>query len=153
MKKNTDKITKEFCKDKILIFAPQTTREAEFIQRKIFEMGYDWWSRKDNHVQYLEESVLWGMVLSDGELTWQVSRETPEIALLCTADQLDENWAVADLSERVKELPNSKLQELFMELQQKFPREFTAVANPAALTRDIEATSPPVAKKKPPSPE
>ncbi len=103
MKENTAKITKELCQNNVLLFYPQTTDEAEFIQRKIFDLGFAWsyGSKVDN----LDECVSGGMVLDHGTLYYSPDNVSKEKGLLCTSSQLDENYiAPPTLEQQVKAL-------------------------------------------------
>lgn len=156
MEKNTQKITKAFCKGKVLGFLPETVEEAALIQRKFLEMGYEWDAPEIPEAELLKKCVSQGMVIDNKKIHCELNEQDESGltgCILCTSDQFDDYWTINYLAERVQELSAKELPALFAVLQQKFPKDFAAAANPAALTRDIIATSPPVIRQKPPSQE
>lgn len=90
MNTNNEKITKEFCEGKTLIFQPKTEDEAAFIQRTFFAMGFKWIRDCGTKVGWLSECVLKGMALNQEGLCFSVSDDGKERGLLCAASQFDE---------------------------------------------------------------
>lgn len=82
MIENHEKITKEFCQEKRLLFFPETAAEAMFIRRQALEMGYS-----DEQHFNIVESVSKGMVLRDGKIYTAPGTESLAIGLLCTSEQ------------------------------------------------------------------
>jgi hypothetical protein len=152
MKENTEKITREFCKNKNLIFYPKTEEEAAFIQRKIFDMGYDWINpHEERGVIRTKKCVEMGMTLWNGDLYYNV-RESDKRGggLLCTSGQFEEApTAETEIARRISGLSDAERTNLFMSLKLQFPEDFAAAANPAALTRDLPIKPSPFARKQP----
>ena len=91
MKPNDQKITREFCKGKTLIFYPQTQEEAAFIQRRIFALGFKWPSGS-TEVGKLADCVSHGILLNAGSVLYHSPASTNlDVGLLCTSAQFDEN--------------------------------------------------------------
>ena len=92
---NKEKITKEFCKDKTLIFFPEDEKEAMHIQKRLFNMGYAW-----NAGDYEEAFNIFnpaacvdnGIVLSKGELFDGLTSEDYLDGIICTAEQLADDY-------------------------------------------------------------
>lgn len=96
MQENTQKITKEFCQGKVLLFYPRTAEESVFIQRKVFEMGYKW---ADNTVEItlVEKSLLTGMALDRAGRLWvSPNTEHRTTGWLCTSNQFNEDYLSPD---------------------------------------------------------
>ena len=91
MIENTQKITREFCQGKRLLFFPRTEDEAICIQRKFFALGYKW-ADGDGAVKRAELCVKKGMVLNDGQLYDSPGSESLQKGFLCTADQFDDAY-------------------------------------------------------------
>jgi len=88
---NQEKITKEFCLGKRLIFYPKTEQEAALIQRKFFDMGFRW-SSGSAEVMRLDDCVSHGVLLTaESVLYHSPSSSSTETGLLCTSAQFDEN--------------------------------------------------------------
>ena len=91
MKTNNEKITKEFCDGKILIFYPKTGDEAEFIQHKLFEMGFAWKSGL-TEIGNIASCVLNGMELDGGKIYTSPPRGDVDKGFLCTPAQFNGNY-------------------------------------------------------------
>jgi len=89
MRKNDTMITKEFCRGKTLIFYPKTAEEAEFIQSKIFEMGYHWGYARVAEVGHASTCIAAGMVLKNEKLYTDPNNESLLNGILCTYDQFE----------------------------------------------------------------
>lgn len=96
---NDQKITKEFCKGKDLVFFPQTLEEAQFIQRKIFEMGFKWgkgeydFENRSVTIEFSSARLLEGLHLDKkGNLFAKPSNDGLISGLLCTSAQFDEKY-------------------------------------------------------------
>jgi hypothetical protein len=124
MQTNREILTREFCRDRRLIFFPKTEQEAEFIQRRLFGMGFKW-PNGATEARCLDDCVAGGMILtSDGAIYHRPSRS--DNGLLCTSAQFDENYLPPDmallmeqfnqLSAQMKELAKS-VAEIQKELQ------------------------------------
>jgi hypothetical protein len=149
MQKNMAKITKELCENETLVFYPETAEEAAFIQNKLFEMGFKCGKSGDTRIQNLELCVEKGMVLKNGGLYANPTEESRNNCIICTSNNFfSQDEKVSELVSNAEKLPNESLQNLFNQLQRKFPRDFAAAANPAALTHDIKAPSPLIARQK-----
>jgi len=93
MKRNTEKITRNFCQGKTLIFYPVTEEEAEFIQRKLFAMGFSWESDAlINGIGHGGSCVKYGMKLEEGKLATYPQPKDKKAGFLCTSDQFDEKF-------------------------------------------------------------
>ncbi|MBI3440514.1 MAG: hypothetical protein HY052_01710 [Proteobacteria bacterium] len=91
MQTNSEKITKEFCQGKILLFYPTTAAETVSIQKKIFAMGCTWGGHgASTDIDCLSECMSKGMVLNDGKLYYNPDDRSQNIGLLCTGDQFGE---------------------------------------------------------------
>jgi hypothetical protein len=85
-----EKITKEYCKDKILLFYPKTIEESEFIQRSLFALDFDWISEADKEPMRLEESVEEGIILRmNGTILYSPNSNEKENGITCTSAQFD----------------------------------------------------------------
>ncbi len=82
MIKNEEKITKEFCQGKGLIFFPKTVEDAQFIQDSFILMGFKW-----GDPDTLSDCVSNGMVLKEGLLYSSPNTESRTTGFLCTSDQ------------------------------------------------------------------
>jgi hypothetical protein len=90
-----DKLTREFCKGKILLFHPETEAEAEFIQRSLFRMGFSWESGK-TVPQVLKECCDTGLCLyTNGTLYRNPGENTRKNAEFCTSAQFDPPYGEA----------------------------------------------------------
>jgi hypothetical protein len=99
MKENSDIITKEFCKDKTLVFHPKSVAEAVFIQRQFLEMGFQWGNAHAHHkIQYVDECVSEGMAFEGGFLFWDPASATKKKALLCKASQFEKDFDKSDIT-------------------------------------------------------
>jgi hypothetical protein len=94
---NTEQITAEFCVGKALIFFPQSEEESEFIQRKIFALGYSWPNRKENVDLGVHGSF--ALVLTDYKRSrptllaiYRYEARHEKNVLLCTSDQFGEKY-------------------------------------------------------------
>jgi len=100
-----DILTKEFCDNNILLFYPKTPEEAEFIQYKIFEMGYAWGGSEGTRICNLEECVSKGMVLKHGGLYYNPDANSKNSGIVCTSEQFDKNYRPPlTLEQQIKEL-------------------------------------------------
>ena len=89
MIENTQKLTKEFCTGKVLIFYPRTEEEAADIQRQLFRLGFAW-LRPEQKVQLLTECVQEGMMVDEtGRLFLHPTQTAKDRGLLCTLAQFD----------------------------------------------------------------
>lgn len=89
MKINKDHLTKEFCKNKILIFYPATREEAGQIQRNLFDLGFCWISG-DRAISITSACVEDGMVLhGNGKLYTHPSPTAQKEGLLCSVRHFD----------------------------------------------------------------
>jgi hypothetical protein len=88
------KITKEFCKGKTLLFHPETEAEAEFIQRSLFKMGFCWDTGKilpHNLKQCCETGlILWS---EDNRIYTTFGAQTRKKSTVCTSAQFDPPFA------------------------------------------------------------
>ncbi|MCE9507490.1 MAG: hypothetical protein K8R48_04130 [Alphaproteobacteria bacterium] len=95
MQYNKERLTREFCRDKRLLFLPKTEAQAEWIQRHLFDMGFRWPNGKAE-VSRLDDCARYGMLLtSEGTLYHSISSGDP--GLLCTAEQFNENYMSPDM--------------------------------------------------------
>lgn len=89
-----EKITKEFCKGKTLLFHPESEAEAEFIQQSLFRMGFCWDSGKIfplNLKQCCETGfILWS---EDNRLYTNFGPHARKTSVLCTSAQFDPPFA------------------------------------------------------------
>lgn len=84
-----EKITKEFCKDNILIFYPKTEPESAFIQQSLFDMGYHW-SKGQKEVLYLKESIKTALVIRNGHMFHgEPDSNDRTKGIVCTGDQFE----------------------------------------------------------------
>jgi hypothetical protein len=82
-------ITKEFCKDNILIFYPKTTPESTFIQERLLEMGFQW-HKGNKEVLYLQESIKTALVIRNGNMLHGMpSSDDKANGIVCTSAQFD----------------------------------------------------------------
>lgn len=123
MKINDQKITREFCERKLLVFFPRTLEEAQFIQRKIFEMGFQWgkgtydFENGSTTVQVSDHRLLEGLVLDEkGNLFAHPIKKHLQSGLLCDTAQFDEAYLTSQqkmmeqfnkLSARIEEIAKS----------------------------------------------
>lgn len=106
---NQEKITKEFCQGRTLIFRPKTVEEAEKIQRRLFGMGYRWRMSGDQVIMQ-EDCVEKGLTLRDnGHIHLGVSDDDMQKGFLCTLEQFDK----ADLAANLKLLEDPTLRTIF----------------------------------------
>jgi hypothetical protein len=92
-------ITKEFCKDKTLVFYPKSEGEATFIQKSLFAMGFNW-SGASKDKLYSASCVTYGIELSEkGNLYISPTVSTLQTAVFCTAAQFDPPFSAAQHSE------------------------------------------------------
>ena len=118
MKPNDQKITREFCKGRTLIFYPRTEEEAGFIQRRLFELGCVWCNDRAV-VQNVKDCVSHGIFLDAGKIYYDGGNTAAgRNALLCTSAQFDQGAAP----------------ELTPEEQKSLREEFNALA---ALVKDM----------------
>lgn len=99
MQENREKITKDFCRGKILLFFPKTENEAAFIQRQIFSLGFKWCREYGTEVSFLDRCVVSGMELDDGVLYTGPSESDRNRGVLCNSAQFDDSY-VAPLTDR-----------------------------------------------------
>lgn len=95
MQENDQKITRELAQDKALIFCPKDKAEAKDIQNRLFKMGFGWSTKNRNlHSKILEPErcVQERMVLLDGFIYVSPREENMLNGLLCTADQLKDDY-------------------------------------------------------------
>ena len=115
MKINHEKITKEFCEDKVLIFYPKTQGEAALIQCMFFQMDHTLRVAEgvlDNQVFGTEMCVKDGMMIVDGKISIPkpaTGEWFSEDTYLCTIDQFADNYVSLtsqfnDLSKRIAKL-------------------------------------------------
>ena len=126
MKPNDQKITREFCKGRTLIFYPRTEEEAGFIQRRLFELGCGWCNDRAV-VQNVKDCVSHGIFLDAGKIYYDGGNTAAgRNALLCTSAQFDENYLPPEqvfiweqfnqLAARIEEI-NKKVDAIYKELQ------------------------------------
>lgn len=104
---NNTKLTKDVIRSNVLIFYPQTTDEAATIQRKLFEIAGCAWrhggSRDNQKPRELSACVQGGIMVYSGWLYSGVDRNARRTGMVCTVQQLDENYvpplSVAEQSE------------------------------------------------------
>ncbi len=93
MIKNERRITKEFCQGRTILFYPATPGEAEFIQRKVFAMGFSWADKNmRNTIGYGDACTRYGMTLIDGKLGLFPDKKASKIGLVCASNQFDEEY-------------------------------------------------------------
>ena len=100
MQVNDQKITKEFCKGKTLIFFPRSFDEAVFIQRQIFKMGFKWgkgsYDFEDSSTTVIDSDarLLEGLLLEKNKEALFARPDTEELrsGVLCDPAQLDETY-------------------------------------------------------------
>jgi hypothetical protein len=88
VKINDQKITKELCAGKILIFCPKTEDEAIFINRQMGELGL---LKQTNPLKEPARCVTVGFVLKDSELHY-FDAGLHHTGFVCTKDQFDKNY-------------------------------------------------------------
>jgi hypothetical protein len=86
-----EKITKNFCKNRILLFYPQTEAEAAFVQQNLLDMGFTWGERgASNATAFLRESVKEGLTLKENGLLYYAPSElTKAKGIICTSAEFD----------------------------------------------------------------
>jgi hypothetical protein len=83
-----EKITKEFCKNNILIFHPKTEPESAFIQKRLFDLGCRW--EEGGGVRHLKETVTDAMVIRKGQILYGMPTPKDKAkGIVCTNDQFD----------------------------------------------------------------
>jgi hypothetical protein len=93
MKANKEKITREFCRGKTLLFFPTSTEEAAFIQRKLFDMGFKWCKEFGTRISFEKDCVSSGMTLDEKGSLWTDSLpKHKEKGLVCTSSQFDKSY-------------------------------------------------------------
>jgi len=98
MQTNQERLTKEFCRGKRLVFYPKTEAEAEWIQRHLFGMGFKW-ANGSREVSRLDDCANHGMLLtSQGNLYHGPSSPDTETGLLCTGAQFNENYLSPEMT-------------------------------------------------------
>jgi hypothetical protein len=89
MEKTT--IDKEFCKDKIVLFYPQSKTEVQLILDRAFNMGIYWVvSHKTTSNYDIKKSLETGIYIKEGVLRHSPDQSIKESALVCTSAQFDE---------------------------------------------------------------
>jgi hypothetical protein len=83
-----EKITREYCQDKILLFYPKTEKESEFIQRSLFALGFCWCDG-DTEPALLNRSIEEGLSLVDAELYSSPSEDNRRNGVICTSAQFN----------------------------------------------------------------
>ena len=114
VEENKEKLTKEFCQEKKLIFFPRTHEEAVTIQQKLIDMGFGWRGERFDEVSTKPaneyHTLTYGLVLhyglfsvgnNESILTRGCVREyveatDPNGALLCTVEQLSADYVHAE---------------------------------------------------------
>lgn len=92
-------ITKEFCKNKSLVFYPKSEGEASFIQKSLFAMGFNW-SGASKDKLYSTSCVTYGIELSEkGNLYISPTVSTLQTAVFCTSAQFDPPFSGAQHSD------------------------------------------------------
>jgi hypothetical protein len=99
-----EKITKEFCKGKILLFYPKTKDEVEFILDRAFEMGFLWVNTgKVTSPRDIELAIEKGLNIKNEKIYTDQTSDDKAKGIVCTGEQfdytLDENNPAA-MSER-----------------------------------------------------
>lgn len=86
-----EKITKNFCKNRILLFYPQTEPEAAFIQQNLLDMGFSWGERgASNSTAFLRESIRDGLTLKENGLLYYGPSELSRAkGIICTSAEFD----------------------------------------------------------------
>jgi hypothetical protein len=98
MQTNQERLTKEFCRGKRLVFYPKTEAEAEWIQRTLFDMGFSWASGS-MEISSLDDCAKRGMLLtSEGVIYHSPSPSSTETGLLCTGAQFNENYLSPEMT-------------------------------------------------------
>lgn len=147
MRENTEKITKELAENNRLVFFPKNADEVQFIQLKLFSMGYSW--AGDCVIKRVKECVSAGLVADkDGFImNGPFGDTTKETALRCFIDQFDDEYNTHTLQRKISNLSHQELKDLFAYLKEKYPTDFAAAANPVALAQDL-AVKPPLSLAK-----
>lgn len=101
MIRNTETLTKEFCKDKILLFSPTTEKETMEIQYRLFKMGFSWKNSGQDIslTPYISKCEF--VLLEDGHIYTTDNEETKKKALLCTFDQFETAEVVQSAPDKV----------------------------------------------------
>jgi hypothetical protein len=85
------KITKDFCKDKIVLFYPQSKTEVQLILDRAFGMGIYWITSHDKTGGYdIKKSIETGLYIKEGCLRHSPNQSIKDMALVCTGAQFDE---------------------------------------------------------------
>jgi hypothetical protein len=107
MQVNHEKITREFCEGKTLLFYPKNRDEVVAIQERLHEMGFQWPDKyPKDHVfdapAFIKPCVESGMIaLKNGIIIYNDDRSNQWNGLLCTADQLKDNFVSQELTDAV----------------------------------------------------
>lgn len=91
------KLTREFCLNKTLIFYPGTVQEAIAVQKGLFNLGFIWADGVED-VQKAHECAETGIVLEDNKIYYHPSSETKRKGTVCSVQQLDSNYISPDQS-------------------------------------------------------
>lgn len=83
-----DKITKEYCAGKTILFHPKSKEEVTFIHRKLSEIGI----RSVPIASQFEKFLQFGMYAQEGKLYFCTSHEPPRNAVFCTSEQFDPSF-------------------------------------------------------------
>jgi len=86
MQENTQKITKEFCCNRSLIFFPETKEEAAYIQEKLFAMGYAWESGRKT-ASFIDGCLQHGVILKN-EIIYHGPDSNMSRYFVCKSSQL-----------------------------------------------------------------
>lgn len=93
-RKNTEKITPEMMRRERLVFYPATQEEAAVIQERLIAMGGKWGGEHGANAAELENCVQKGFLCERG--TFYYNPSSSSSSLLCTVNQLDENYMPPD---------------------------------------------------------
>lgn len=96
MQHNKERLTKEFCQSRRLVFFPKTEQEAALIQRKLFSMGFAW-ANGAVDARCLDDCVKSGMILTSEGVIYH-SPSSGDNGLVCTSAQFDENYLSPDMA-------------------------------------------------------
>jgi hypothetical protein len=83
-----EKITKEYCAGKTVLFHPKSKEEATFIYRRLSELGI----RSVPIASQFEKFLKFGMYAQEGRLYFCSSHEPPKNAVFCTSEQFDPSF-------------------------------------------------------------
>jgi hypothetical protein len=87
------RITPAYCAGRKLYFHPQSAEEAQFIQERLFEMGFKW-REGQTHPLYVDALAHGALFLENGVMFRSSSREAS--GTFCDIRQLDEKYLSPD---------------------------------------------------------